>query len=104
MGDKEIWDNDGNFRGTIKDSSSGYTSGPLLEKWQWVLVAIASVIGGLVGFDQGGLGGAIVGSILGPIVGAWMCIVVGQILPWAIGIFILSGLVWLIRVLWDVGK
>ena len=72
---------------------------------------ICIAFGVIYGFTKAGIGGAIIGAIVGAIAGflaipiGGMLLVLGQVaLVGAIYIAVIGGVIWLISVLWGVGK
>lgn len=65
---------------------------------------IGAIIGLIVGFQGAGIGGAIVGIAIGAAGGCFIGLMIFVAIPWMILIAILGGIVFLISILWGVGK
>ena len=59
-----------------------------------------AIIGLFIGFQGAGIGGAIVGILLGAAVGA----AIGSLIVWAIPWLLIGGAVYLLYMLWGLGK
>lgn len=84
----------------------------LSEKTQNNIFLVGAIAGGFlgicIGFVNAGIGGAVVGVVIGAIVGALGLAMLVNVIPWVLiigtGAAILAAIVYVLSLLWGVGK